>query len=72
VADPRIALGLPVGLPNWAANRQKPRRWCWLFHRTFWFSNDFGMWYVSGRDSFEVYCTLCGDCWTERAAKEGK
>lgn len=49
----------------WVVNRARPRLWCRLFHRGYWYSNDFGVWWTSGRTTFEVECTKCGDCWTE-------
>lgn len=53
-------------ISRFAVNRTKPRRWCRLFHRQWWLSNDWGTWYASGRTSFEIECQRCGDCWTER------
>jgi hypothetical protein len=52
----------------WIANRNRPRFWCRLMHQKWWYRNDFGTWYyTSGRDTFEVLCLKCRDCWMEVA-----
>jgi hypothetical protein len=55
---------------RWIVNRVRPTFWCWLVHHVIlgrWLSNDFGLWYVSGRDTLDVICLHCGACWRERA-----